>query len=90
MSADEPSTFECSVDGGAWTPCDAGTTVSDLADGTHTVSVRATDEAGNTGVAASRSWTVDTGAPSTALDADAGPAQGTVPVSYTSDAADEL
>ena len=41
----------------------------DLADGSHTFQVRATDRAGNAGGAASHAWTVDTVAPDTTIDA---------------------
>ncbi len=66
-------TVECRVDSGSWGPCTSvsGTTgsftVSGLADGAHTVSVRQTDAAGNvSAVGTSSSWTVasaDTVAP---------------------------
>ena len=56
-------TFECRIDGGAWTPCTSPLTTGTLSDGEHTFSVRATDEAGNTGSADSHSWTIDTTPP---------------------------
>lgn len=59
-------TVECKVDSGAWTACTGvdGTSgnmdLTGLAEGTHTLSVRQTDPAGNVGaVAVSPSWTVD-------------------------------
>ena len=39
---------------------------NDLSDGSHTFSVKATDEAGNTSSPASQTWTVDTTAPTVA------------------------
>ena len=62
------SKFACSTDGGAAAPCTSPATLSGLAAGTHTFSVRATDGAGNTDpTPAQRTWTVD---PAAALFAD--------------------
>ncbi len=47
FSADEPASFSCSLDGGAWTACGSPKTYSDLAAGWHDFAVRAVDEAGN-------------------------------------------
>ncbi len=63
FSANEDATYECSLDGG-FEPCTSPQDYQDVPDGAHTFSVRATDAAGNTGAAASRSWSVDTTAPS--------------------------
>ncbi len=67
-SSEAGSSFECSIDTGtpAWGACSdpgADTPPSALADGSWTFRVRATDQASNTGAAASRSFTVDTAAP---------------------------
>ena len=49
FSSTEPgSTFECSIDGGAFAPCTTPHTVPGLTDNDHTLEVRATDAAGNT------------------------------------------
>lgn len=56
---------ECRLDAGAWSPCGPTWTISGLGAGVHTASVRATDPAGRTGATASRTWSVDTTAPST-------------------------
>lgn len=48
FAASEPATFTCSLDGAAATACTSPTTYDGLALGTHTFSVTATDEAGNT------------------------------------------
>src|SRR5205823_3399707 len=40
---------------------------SGVADGSHTFQVKATDTAGNTGTAASYTWTIDTAAPDTSI-----------------------
>ena len=73
FSSSKPdSSFECSVDGGAFGLCSgpgATThTTSPLADGAHTFAVRATDSSANTDpTPASRSFTVDTTAPATSI-----------------------
>jgi hypothetical protein len=67
------STFECRVDGGVWSSCSSPETTASLADGAHTFEVRATDPAGNVDpTPASRSFTVDTVAPQTTIDAAPG------------------
>src|SRR5207302_406321 len=66
FSADKAgSTFECRIDGGAYASCTSPKAYTFLADGAHTFDVRATDPAGNTGAAASASWTSDTTPPAT-------------------------
>lgn len=61
FSADEPDTsFACSLDGAAWTPCTSPFSVTGLAEGSHLFSIRATDLAGNIETAPlSYSWSVD-------------------------------
>jgi hypothetical protein len=57
-ASERGSTFECSLNGGAFTPCPSRHVVS-VASGAHTLEVRATDRAGNTDATpASYSWTV--------------------------------
>ncbi|RNL60637.1 hypothetical protein EFK50_20195 [Nocardioides marmoriginsengisoli] len=65
--ASEPgASFACAVDGGAFAPCTGPFTTPTLADGAHTVRVRATDAAANTDASpATRSFKVDTVAPNT-------------------------
>ena len=68
-SSESPSTFECRVDGGAWTPCSSPETTPSLSDGAHTFEVRAIDAAGNADATPEvREIVVDTTAPSTTLD----------------------
>ena len=65
FSATEPgSTFECSVDGGAFSSCASPVVLSGLVDGAHSFAVAATDATGNTDLSpATRNWTVDTTPP---------------------------
>lgn len=57
-------TFTCSLDGSAFSGCTSPFNATNLAQGAHTFSVQATDEAGNTDpTPATASFTVDTVAP---------------------------
>ena len=47
LGADEDASFNCSLDGGAFKPCDTPTHYSDLKPGWHTFAVSAVDSAGN-------------------------------------------
>jgi hypothetical protein len=60
-STEASSTFQCSLDGAAFSSCPAaGISYSGLASGNHTFEVKATDPAGNTdGTPASHAWTID-------------------------------
>jgi hypothetical protein len=63
-STESGSSFECSLDGGAYGSCTTPKSYTGLATGQHTFTVRATDAAGNTDQSpATRSWTIDTGTP---------------------------
>ncbi len=60
-SSEPNSTFECRIDGGAWTPCTNPQTYNGLSNGSHTFEVRATDQTGNVDpTPASYTWVIDT------------------------------
>src|SRR5918994_4881461 len=64
-SSEVGSTFECKIDSAGFASCESPKSVT-VSAGTHTFSVRATDEASNLDLTpASYSWTVDTTAPAT-------------------------
>lgn len=65
LLSDEPgSTFECRLVGAAFASCSTPFTTAPLADGSHTLEVRATDPSGNTDATpASRNFAVDTSVP---------------------------
>lgn len=67
VSSNEPgATFRAAVDGGNFSDVNASFTLQNLAEGAHTVSVVATDAAGNEDPSpAEASWTVDTAGPDT-------------------------
>jgi len=61
FSANESSTFTCSLDSAAQAPCTSPVSYSGLTDGAHVFQVFATDDAGNTDpTGATYKWTVDT------------------------------
>ncbi len=69
FSADKPgSTFECKLDGGSFASCTSPKQYTGLADGSHTVTIRATDTVANVEPSPpSYTWTVDTGVPTIAF-----------------------
>lgn len=55
-----PSTLTCRIDSGAWTPCSGQQDYNNLAEGSHTFTVRATDLTGSVEASpAQRTWVVD-------------------------------
>jgi hypothetical protein len=78
FSADEQdATFECSLDGAAFTACSSPKDYTGLALGNHELRVRAKDWAGNADVSpATHSWRIepDTTAPETTIGSEAPPA----------------
>ncbi len=62
------ATFECALDGAAFTACTSPATYASLAEGPHTFQVRVLDATGNVDpTPATRTWTVDTVAPTVAI-----------------------
>ncbi|HKA90699.1 MAG TPA: tandem-95 repeat protein [Haliangiales bacterium] len=75
FSASETATFECSLDGAAYVPCPAS--YVGLAEGSHTLRVRAVDAAGNVdATGAFYTWTIDRTGPSPTITS--GPREGAV------------
>ena len=68
FSSEAGATFECSLDNGPFVACTSPREYTGLSDGSHTVRVRAIDQAGNTGEAAERSFAIDTTAPVATID----------------------
>ena len=63
-SSEQNSSFECSLDGVAYTGCASPKDYTGLSDGSHTFQVRATDATGNIDpTPAERSWTVESTTP---------------------------
>ena len=81
-STEGGSSFECRLDGGSFASCTSPASYTGLADGSHTLRVRATDAAGNTdSSAAVFTWTVDATAPGGGLADPGSPLRGTVNLS---------
>ncbi|WP_158621389.1 Kelch repeat-containing protein [Corallococcus aberystwythensis] len=60
FSSEEGASFECSLDGAAFSPCTSPETLVNLGEGSHAFQVRARDVAGNVDESpASHSWRVD-------------------------------
>ncbi len=75
FAASEPGvSFKCRLDSSEFLPCSAPYATGQLAGGQHRFAVIATDRAGNTGPPATRSWTVDSDAPTVRITS--GPVNG--------------
>lgn len=73
FTADEPATFECRLDTGAFGSCNAPALLTGLTDGAHTFYVRAKDASGNTSSSEQWTWTIDTTPPLVTVSADSPP-----------------
>ncbi|MCX5741124.1 MAG: hypothetical protein NT062_01350 [Proteobacteria bacterium] len=69
FTSDEDNvSFDCAVDGDLYAGCTTGQLFEDLADGQHTIAVRAHDRAGNLDASpAIRAWVIDSSTPDTQL-----------------------
>jgi hypothetical protein len=75
FAATEPGvSLKCRLDSSAFMPCSSPHPTGQLAGGRHRFAVVATDRAGNTGPPATRTWTVDSDAPTVRITS--GPANG--------------
>jgi hypothetical protein len=63
------SSFSCRLDESGFQPCSSPKSYSNLSDGPHIFSVKATDPAGNAGLDAPYGWTIETRAPTAAVTA---------------------
>ena len=61
------SSFSCRLDDGGFVPCSSPRTYSNLSDGPHVFSVRATDPAGNAGLDVPYGWTIETRPPTASV-----------------------
>ena len=72
FSSDKAGSFECRIDGAPWAACSSPLELTELADGDHSVRVRAVSSVAPIGVKdptpPQRDWTVDTVAPDVAID----------------------
>src|SRR5207253_2854114 len=69
FTSEAGASFQCALDGAAFAACSSPKSYTGVAAGSHTFQVKATDTAGNTGTAASFTWTVDTVAPTASITA---------------------
>src|SRR6185503_9324471 len=67
FTSEAGATFQCALDGASFAACSSPKSYTGVADGSHTFQVKATDAAGNTGAAASYTWTIDTAAPNASI-----------------------
>ncbi len=58
FTSEPGATFECSLDNGAFAPCTSPARFDALPPGTHTITIRSTDPAGNRSTQSSRTFTI--------------------------------
>jgi hypothetical protein len=81
FTANEPSTFECRLDGGPWSSCSSPKTYTSLGDGQRAFDVRATDTVGNVEPSGQPfTWYVDATPPETTITS--GPTTSKTSVSF--------
>lgn len=68
LSANEPDVFySCNLDTAGWQACGAATTIDSLSETPHSLEIKSTDLAGNTGTSTIFSWVVDLTPPLTSF-----------------------
>ncbi|MEH3055258.1 MAG: Ig-like domain repeat protein, partial [Patulibacter minatonensis] len=73
LSADEPATFKCTLNSGTAQDCGGVYNLDGLATGSYTLTVAATDRAGNVDATPETvTWTVDATAPDTSISSNPG------------------
>ncbi len=88
FSDSEPGvTFECALDGGAFTTCTSPKNYTALSEGSHTFEVKAVDAAGNESAVTSRTWNVD-GDPETTITSTPSDPSNTANPSFSFDSSD--
>ena len=70
--AGAPTSTQCRLDNGTFATCTSPFARTNVADGTHTISVRVTDGAGNTSTVTTTSFTIDTVAPLVTITTEPG------------------
>ncbi len=68
-TAGSPTTIQCQIDAGAFSTCTSPFTATTLADGTHSITIKVTDAAGNSSTTTTGNFVVDTVAPVITLTA---------------------
>jgi hypothetical protein len=63
IKAEQNTTVKCALDSDTYASCTAAPSFPNLEEGTHTLSVKQTDQAGNTSEAATYTWSIDITAP---------------------------
>ena len=66
-SAGSVASFSCALDGGSFAACTSPFNATSLAAGSHTISVKSTDDSGNVSVATTYTWIVDLAGPTTTI-----------------------
>ena len=84
-TATDVARFECSLDGGTFQTCTSPRAFTGLSDGSHTVRVRAIDQAGNMGAAVQSTFVIDATAPAATIG-DVTVAGTTARVTFSSEA----
>lgn len=66
-SSNQNASFECRIDGGAWSECETGVDYDQLDDGTHEFEVRSVGQGAGPGAIEARTWFVDTIVPTVSI-----------------------